>query len=456
MKKQYLKYLIIKRNSNEDEIYEYREQERENAILNVLKKQIAPIFTIISTIFSLIVYYVAYVFEKDFVSNYNVSSNYVDINLAKFFQIISPVLIVLISFVILRMIQERQLKKRSYEIPTELQHMFLWQTVLGLVIIFLGVSHGFFNKCNIIACIDFLILIIFIFIIQEVPIKKSGRRETEKEREKFNLKESEKNNSIFDKVRNRINLYLILIVLHFIIALWLFISLFDTKKNQGILFLGAFYFSVSFILSLMSEWFENRIIDIRHSIKNNRFLGIFFGIFFVVLCTGVYYSYIHKNVVELFVQMEPIERYVSFQKNDNLNVYGMIGNTRTFKGKGNKEYYLYYVVYENKDYLCLKPIVDKKGKFIEYKIGGESKKERKNKNKNDEQRETSVIVNPQTTTTYIVNKSKVDVVCTFSKPDDTQKDSEKTKKKSDDTDKESNDIKNIKESLKNDGFTIPN
>lgn len=234
--------------------------------------------------------------------------------------------------------------------------------------------------------------------------------------------------------------------MHFIIALWLFISLFDTKENRWILYLGVLYIYVSFILSLMSEWFENIIIGIRHFIKNNGFLGIFFGIFFVVLCTGGYYSYIHKNVVELFVQMEPIERYVSFQKNDNLNVYGMIGNTRTFKGKGNKEYYLYYVVYENKDYLCLKPIVDKKGKFIEYKFDNEGEKENN----------TTIVKNPKITTTYIVNKSKVDVVYTFSKPDDTQKDSEKTKKKSDDTDKESNDIKNIKESLKNDGYTIPN
>ena len=100
----------------------------------------------------------------------------------------------------------------------------------------------------------------------------------------------------------------------------------------------------------------------------------------------------------------------------------MIGNTRTFKGKGNKEYYLYYVVDENKDYLCLKPIVDKKGKFIEYKIDNEGEKENN----------TSIVKNPKITTTYVVNKSKVDVVYTFSDP------------------------KNVKKSLKNDGFTISN
>jgi hypothetical protein len=179
---------------------------------------------------------------------------------------------------------------------------------------------------------------------------------------------------------------------------------------------------------------------------------------FICLCIFVP-AFIQMKIVEagkIHAEYTSIDRYVAFQVSDSFISPVMKMDFKPLKGKDTKDYYLYYVVYENKDYLCLKPIVNENGKFFDYKIRSEIKKERKNKNKNDEQRETSVIVNPQTTTTYIVNKSKVDVVYTFSKPDDTQKDSEKTKKKSDDTDKESNDIKNIKESLKNDGFTISN
>jgi hypothetical protein len=179
---------------------------------------------------------------------------------------------------------------------------------------------------------------------------------------------------------------------------------------------------------------------------------------FICLCIFVP-ALIQMKIVEagkIHAEYTSIDRYVAFQVSDSFISPVMKMDFKPLKGKDTKDYYLYYVVYENKDYLCLKPIVNENGKFFDYKIRSEIKKERKNKNKNDEQRETSVIVNPQTTTTYIVNKSKVDVVYTFSKPDDTQKDSEKTKKKSDDTDKESNDIKNIKESLKNDGFTISN
>ena len=138
--------------------------------------------------------------------------------------------------------------------------------------------------------------------------------------------------------------------------------------------------------------------------------------FGILLLLFVYLHVLNlKNMVDL-------DRYVAFQEKDSFVTPVMKMDIKPVKGKDTKGYYLYYVVYENKDYLCLKPMMDENGKFIEYKIDDEGKKENK----------TTIVKNLKTTTTYVVNKSKVDVVYTFSNP------------------------KEVTESLKNDSFTIPN
>jgi hypothetical protein len=141
--------------------------------------------------------------------------------------------------------------------------------------------------------------------------------------------------------------------------------------------------------------------------RNKRWINYFLICYVALLIIVFLLQFVRLG--RMTAEKTSIDRYVAFQANDSFITPVMKKNLNIIKNDDMKEYYLYYVVYENKDSLCLKPIQYEGGVIINLK---DSK--------------------PDKTTTYIVNKSKVDVVYTFSNP------------------------KEVTESLKNDGFTISN
>ena len=454
MKKRYLKYLIIKRNSNEDEIYEYREKNLKETVLNVLKNYVVSVIAVLSPIWI----FCTYCYERGFTDYFNVSSDNINIDVSKYSY---SLMIILFAFFCICIVVIVQVIFYDLFKPKENVKKLCAAAWFLLVVICCSLN----DWLPLILNIGSLFIVSLLYVANNTDLKMNSECKGKKKiiKNKICGFFAIVYEYCWLNLMGVIAIAILLIAIIFLNYTLLYDLLFSVPINWGeidLLVLGKRIWVciqsimvISFVLSPIStailvgvlgvkvgiskEDRDNRsendeesshknenktfskveeeskknvsssnVDENNKSDRNKRWINFFLICYFALLIIVILLQFVRLG--RMTAEKTSIDRYVAFQANDSFITPVMKKNLNIIKNDDMKEYYLYYVVYENKDSLCLKPIQYEGGVIINLK---DSK--------------------PDETTTYIVNKSKVDVVYTFSNP------------------------KNVKKSLKNDGFTIP-
>jgi hypothetical protein len=408
MGKRYLKYLRIRRNVNEDDINEYKPEREGNreTLLNSLKNYTVPIISCLTPMMFLW----GYCYEMGYTNYFNVSSEYIETNL----NVIAIDLICFSLFLMGMYILDYFLKFQFERIRIDFYKSVIVIDIILNSYLFSGVIV--IIEIMLLSNLNFIVPIvstILMMIGQGIVLYRNNSR--------WFYNNSETIFSFSSK-------YIIRSVESFIVMfIYFFINPQYRKEvsniQYGWVLTILFVLWISVFSSLIATIFEQRMNGNEwiNKTENTDFSSIFkhtdssailrrllagLVVLIITLSMSVFSTF-----GNLFARYTFPKRYTVYQV-DNVIAQFFGGSNETSKktfSKDKEEYYLFYVVYENKDSLCLKPIQYEGGVIINLK---DSK--------------------PDETTTYVVNKSKVDVVYTFSNP------------------------KEVTESLKNDGFTISN
>lgn len=346
-------------------------------VYRIVRKSIKEYGVVVVPLFSVLIYFWGYIFRYGFFDYYNISAEYIDVNLNEF---ILNCCYVFGLIIMIRLIIYVSNYNFLYII---LLKIFNKRKDKGSILRNRTVIDNIKEVCRVFS--TFIIISVIITVVMFVFI-------------------SVNNGLIFQESYRKI-----LQFLKFIFINSLPINVFLTFTAE-----------IVHIFSYFSKEIEEKVIKKEGGISKliNKVIKKLeqhkdASILVMIIVLVLFFTVIVYFCGLIFVEGNQPNRYIAFDIQDN-NVPNIAKKEENIfyvkNGKNkNKMYYLYYVISENKDYLCLKPI-EYKGKDI---INLKDSK-------------------PDETTTYVVNKSKVDVVYTFSNP------------------------KEVTESLKNDGFTIPN
>ncbi len=344
--------------------FNYTKEKKEQNILKLLKNYFAPLITL----FSIISYFLVYLYERIYTSYFNVSSDYIEIDIYGFFYKISPILIILFILVALRI----TLLDSNQDFNKEKLFSIYWSIflfTLNSVTLLISILKGYYSVLSIaILVINYIIICLY---YQEI---------TKKEDSKGN-----------NKNKNGWILFIITWVCLAVIIVILKVTIKDYYYYYLNILIMLLIFILLFIICFI-EYFYRELI---------RYFEVKVGLIGAIFLFFIITAFVYQNISYFVVVSKLPERYVVYQENDN-RINQKMKTDNVFMDSNKNKYYLFYVIYENKDYLCLKPIEYKNGKICNLLPD-------QNNQHNDYPINSNI--------TYTVSKSKIDIIHIFSSHD---------------------------------------